>query len=122
MQPKRSVTAPLYVPEDFLQAHGAEARAQVARSAPRPAPALRPGNPTEARVVRLAAFAGVALWGALVAMWSWLALQSGSPVWTAVAIVGAAALVLAAVALPRVSALTRRLAAPGAGTGHTPAG
>lgn len=114
MQPKRSITAPLYIPEDFLQTYGAEARAQVARRPPRPAPALRPGNPTEARIVRLAAFAGVALWGALVALWSWLALQSGSPVWTAVAVIGAATLVLAAVALPRVTALTRRLAAPGA--------
>lgn len=106
MQPKRSITAPLYIPEEFTAAHGAAARLQVARSMPPGrAPRPREWRRREVRLMRLAAVAVVGTWAVLVAVWTLLALQTGSRVWTAVAVVGAAVLMLAAVALPRLRML-----------------
>lgn len=107
MRANRSSTAPLYIPDELLRAYGPEARWQVAASvsAREPRRALPPMRGAAARgtdrLVRFAAYAALGIWGALVAMWAWLAL--GDPMlWTPIAVSGAVVLVLGAVALPRV--------------------
>lgn len=120
MDRKRSITQPLYVPDEFVAAYGEEAHRQVVRSARRAATTIAPPSrsatrawrPSELRAVRLAVIAGVGTWAALVMLWFWFALQTGSWVWTAAAAVGAITLLLAAAALPRLSLFRTRLPAP----------
>lgn len=110
MHAERSTTAPLFIPLDILDAHLQEAREQVERSIPATAPRLALTSPgaqaaaqlaRELRLVRLAVFSAVGLWAALVAVWSWFAVQTGSAALTTIAVAGALALALTVVALGR---------------------
>lgn len=107
MRAKRSSTTPLYIPDELLRAYGPEARWQVAtsvtaRDAGAAPPPLRPVAAAGTdRLVRFAAYTGLATWGGLVALWVWLALHDPM-LWAPIAMSGTVVLVLAAVALPRV--------------------
>lgn len=107
MRANRSSSAPLYIPDELLRAYGPEARWQVAtsvsaRDAGAMPPPLRPvAEAGTGRLLRFAAYTGLAMWGGLVALWVWLALHDPM-LWAPIAMSGAVVLVLAAVALPRV--------------------
>ncbi|HVL99088.1 MAG TPA: hypothetical protein VM324_07335 [Egibacteraceae bacterium] len=104
MKPERQLSAPLYIPEELQLAYGAEARRQV-RDSWAAAVQRDDDGPSRAapppRGLRAALVLAMVAWGCLVAVWWGLAQRSGSPVWSAVAVLGAIVFVLATVALPR---------------------